>query len=247
MGHVQNTHYRVQFAGSGLDDIPSLCLKKKEEADHAHCRDMSLLDFTVKEVGEDEYYGFTVDKNHRYLLGNFVVSHNSTISALVYAELKMMHKSVEIVPEVAKWLIYKGEEEKLSDQHYVSSEQYKMIKALDGKVDYIIGDSGIMTGLYYNRAYSTKSVSDVIQTEQTIHSMNDEFNNIYVVIERNSEYPFEKEGRVHTEDESKIVDVEIIAMLNEFSIPYKSFLSHKESVRGIVNYILSFEGNGKKN
>lgn len=164
----------------------------------------------------------------------------STLSAMVYAELKMMHKSVEIVPEVAKWLIYRGELETLNDQYYVSSEQYKQIKALEGKVEYVIGDSGILTGLYYNRAYKS-NMSDVKKTEQLILEKNNEFNNIYIYIERNCEFPFEKEGRVHTEEESKIVDVELKEMLREFNIPYKSFLSHRESVGGIVDYILSFE------
>lgn len=163
----------------------------------------------------------------------------STMSSMVYAELKMLHKSVEIVPEVAKWLIYRGELEKLNDQYYVSSEQYKQIKALDGKVEYVIGDSGILTGLYYNRAYRS-NMSDVTKTERMILDKNNEFNNIYIYVERNSEFPFEKEGRVHTEDESEIVDIELKEMLSEFKISYKSFLSHRDSVRGIVDYILSF-------
>jgi nicotinamide riboside kinase len=162
----------------------------------------------------------------------------SLISSLVYAELKMMHKSVEIVPEVAKWLIYRGELEKLNDQYYVSSEQYKMIKALDGKVEYVIGDSGIFTGMYYNRAYKS-NMSDIEKVEKMIWTRNNEFQNIYIYLERNTEYPFENEGRVHNEEESKVVDIELKEMLKEFNIPYKSVLSHRDNVQEIVDYILS--------
>jgi hypothetical protein len=35
------------------------------------------MDIKVKETGLDDYYGFTIDKNHRYVLGNFVVTHNT--------------------------------------------------------------------------------------------------------------------------------------------------------------------------
>jgi hypothetical protein len=163
----------------------------------------------------------------------------SLMSAMVYAELKMMHISAEIVPEVAKWLIYRGQLDKLNDQYYVSSEQYKKIKVLEGKVEYVIGDSGILTGLYYNRAYKS-NMSDVSKTEQMILSKNNEFNNIYVYIERNPEFRFDKEGRVHTEEESKTVDIELKELLHELEIPYKSFLSHKDSVKGIIEYITSF-------
>ncbi len=162
----------------------------------------------------------------------------SLMSSLVYAELKMLHKSVEIVPEVAKWLIYRGELEKLNDQYYVSSEQYKMIKALDGKVEYVIGDSGIFTGMYYNRAYKS-NMSDIVKTEKMIWAKNNEFDNIYIFLERNQEYPFETEGRVHTEEESKVVDIELKEMLKEFNVPYKSVLSYRDNVQEIVDYILS--------
>lgn len=164
----------------------------------------------------------------------------STMSSLVYAEMKMLHKSVEIVPEVAKWLIYKGQFDKLNNQYYVSSKQYNQVKALNGKVEYVIGDSGIFTGLYYNREY-TNNMSDINKTEKMILSKNNEFDNIYIFIESNPEFAFENEGRVHNEEQSKKIQIDLKDMLKEFKIPYKSFLSHRDSVAGIVQYILSFE------
>lgn len=235
--HKCKSTFCIYISGNGLDEIPVVS-STKQAPKHTVARGVNLLNFTIETVGEQPYYGFVVDKNHKYLLGNFIVTHNSTISSLVYAELKMMHKSVEIVPEVAKWLIYRGEFEKLNDQYFVSSDQYKLIKALDGKVEYVIGDSGILTGLYYNRAYKS-NMSDVNKTEQLILKKNNEFNNIYIYVERNPQFAFEKEGRVHTEEESKKVDVELKEMLREFNISYKSFLSHRDSVQGIVEYILS--------
>ncbi len=35
------------------------------------------IPFTIEEASVDDYYGFTVDVNHRYLLGDFLVTHNS--------------------------------------------------------------------------------------------------------------------------------------------------------------------------
>lgn len=160
------------------------------------------------------------------------------LSSLVFAELKMMHKSAEIVPEVAKWLIYKEEFDKLNDQYYVSSEQYRQIKVLDGKVEYVIADSGILTGLYYNKTYQS-NMSDIKKTEKMILDKVSEFNNIYIYVERNPEFEFEKEGRVHNEEESKQIDIELKQMLDDYNISYKSFISDKSSVRGIVDYILN--------
>jgi hypothetical protein len=33
----------------------------------------------VEELPKDNYYGFELDNNHRYVLGNFIVSHNTSI------------------------------------------------------------------------------------------------------------------------------------------------------------------------
>jgi P4 family phage/plasmid primase-like protien len=34
-------------------------------------------DFTIKQVNDDNFYGFELDGNHRYLMGDFTVTHNS--------------------------------------------------------------------------------------------------------------------------------------------------------------------------
>jgi hypothetical protein len=248
-GHTSVNHYHIIHKSKKFAyDIVYLCKSLglsttiKEVFDYfkvtINIKINSLLNFDIEKIGVDDYYGFTIDHNHRYLLDNFIVSHNSTMSSLVYAELKMLHKSAEIVPEVAKWLIYREEFEKLNDQYFVSSEQYKQIKALDGKVEYVIGDSGIFSGLYYNRAYKS-NMSDIQKTEQMILDKNNEFHNIYVYIVRNKNFPFEKEGRVHTEEESMIIDKEIKYLLDEYNIKYLSVLSDKTSIPTIMNYILS--------
>lgn len=43
----------------------------------------SLYNFEVKELSMDEYYGFVLDGNHRFLLGDFTVSHNTTCGIIL--------------------------------------------------------------------------------------------------------------------------------------------------------------------
>lgn len=194
----------------------------------------------IYSVEKQIYYGFMLDGNHRFLLGDYTVTHNSVMSALVFAELKMMHKSVELVPEIAKWLIYNNATDKLDDQAFVSVQQYRQLKALDGKVDYIVGDSGLITGLYYNLHYkpTLKTNETIQQTEQFIHSLNNEFDNIYIVLERNPDIPFEQHGRVHTEEESKTIDTALREMVDTLGVKYTVFTSDRNSVPAIVEYIL---------
>ncbi len=44
--------------------------------------------FVVKEKPRDRYYGFTLDGNHKYLLGDFTVSHNTAMALWVVGEIK---------------------------------------------------------------------------------------------------------------------------------------------------------------
>lgn len=161
----------------------------------------------------------------------------SVMSALLYTELKMMHKSTEIVPEFAKWLIYRDQLDKLRDQYYVSTKQYEMIKAVDGKVEYCIADSGIFTGLFYNKEYPD-NVSDVKKTEAMIMERMSEFQNIYIYLERNDDYPFEKEGRVHNEEQSREIDGKLKELMDSMGIEYISVKSDKSNIGKIIEYVL---------
>lgn len=46
-------------------------------------RKYNEYNFDVVCIGRGNYYGFTVDKNHRFVLGNFIVTHNTCTSILV--------------------------------------------------------------------------------------------------------------------------------------------------------------------
>lgn len=167
-------------------------------------------------------------------------SGKSVIASLLFAELKMLHYSAEYVQEYAKTLIWKEKLDELDNQYTVSMEQYKMISAVNGKVDYICLDSPLLIGLYYNRTYKT-NVSDVKKTERMILSKMAEFDNIYIFLDRNMEYPYEIAGRIHTEEESKIISEEFIELMEELGIKYRRFVSNKKNINDMLEYILSYK------
>lgn len=161
----------------------------------------------------------------------------SLMSAMTFAELKILHFKAEYVQEYAKTLVWQKRFDELNNQYHVSMEQYKMIKAVDSAVDYIICDSGLLIGVFYNR-YSKTNVSNVQRTENVILNKMKEFDNIYIFLERNPEFPYEKEGRMQDEDEAKQIDLQFKALLHELKLPYKTFLSSKNSIPNIIDYIL---------
>lgn len=88
--------WRVTFYGStGL--IPCKLARKINSRGPSKC-DPLLSGFTVESIGEGNYYGFTLDGDHLFLLEDFTISHNTT-TALEFAKrlgfrtLILVHKN----------------------------------------------------------------------------------------------------------------------------------------------------------
>jgi superfamily II DNA or RNA helicase len=47
-----------------------------------------LTDIKIENIGIDKYYGFTIDGNHRFLLGDFTVTHNTVMGLNIITKLK---------------------------------------------------------------------------------------------------------------------------------------------------------------
>jgi hypothetical protein len=68
-----------------IEDNDNLLRECKEYAVNFDDIDISILDvpvlsqITIQSVGRGNYYGFTLDANHRYVLGDFTVTHNTTL------------------------------------------------------------------------------------------------------------------------------------------------------------------------
>lgn len=167
-------------------------------------------------------------------------SGKSTMASLLYSELKMMHHDAEYVQEIAKRLIYEEKFDELNNQFNISKAQYEIIKAVSGKVKYTITDSGIMVNLFYNREYAN-NICNVEKVEQIFKEKLYEFNNINIFLERNEDYPYQNEGRVHTLQQSKEISKKMEKMLIEYKLPYKKFLSHKDNMQAIIDYIFEME------
>jgi len=162
----------------------------------------------------------------------------STFAALIYANLKLKHKSVEYVQEYVKHLIWQGRTDELNNQYYVSQQQYKMLKAIDGKLEYIITDGALLHGLYYNKVFPW-NVSNIEKTNEMILEKIDEFNNIYIFLER-GDFPYEREGRIHSYEESVKIEEDLESLLKIYDLNYfkvKSDISNLEEMMRIIEQI----------
>lgn len=70
----------IRIMGNHLDEIPTR-IKRKQivYSQQRLTKTIHFTRFTVTHLGKDTFCGWSIDKNERFLLGNFVVTHNSRL------------------------------------------------------------------------------------------------------------------------------------------------------------------------
>lgn len=84
------TYYIMHIVGEGLDQVPVKCPRKISRV-RTKTKNVLVNSFTMEEIGDGDYYGFELDKNHRYLTGDGVVHHNSNGKSKLF---ELMQKAV---------------------------------------------------------------------------------------------------------------------------------------------------------
>jgi superfamily II DNA or RNA helicase len=90
-------YHSVSIYGSRLDEIPVLLETKRGEK-MLQTEDCLVNDFTIEPIKETNYYGFTIDGNHRFLLEDYTVTHNTFLS--IYISFKIRLKTLIVVNRV---------------------------------------------------------------------------------------------------------------------------------------------------
>jgi superfamily II DNA or RNA helicase len=84
----EGTYYRTFIHGKGLEEIPIKCERKKC-LPRKQIKDALVTRIKVIKKEEDDYYGFELDGNRRYVLGDFTVTHNTIMALYIIAKLKL--------------------------------------------------------------------------------------------------------------------------------------------------------------
>jgi intein/homing endonuclease len=83
----EGTYYRTIIHGKGLEEIPVKCPRKKvtprqqiKNALHTRIR--------LEKLEVDDYYGFEIDGNRRFVLGDCTVTHNTVMALKIVEQIK---------------------------------------------------------------------------------------------------------------------------------------------------------------
>lgn len=78
-------YHRITISGN-VSRIPTR-LTRKQAGPRQQVKDVLVTGIKVEPIGVDNYYGFEIDGNHRFLLGDFTVTHNTVCVKLLMNEL----------------------------------------------------------------------------------------------------------------------------------------------------------------
>jgi superfamily II DNA or RNA helicase len=78
---AEGYYFRVSLSGD-LSEIPCK-LPRKKATKRLQKKDVLVTGFSYEEAGYDDYFGFKVDGDNRYLLSDFTVTHNSGKSFVI--------------------------------------------------------------------------------------------------------------------------------------------------------------------
>lgn len=157
-------------------------------------------------------------------------SGKSTIASGVFYELKKRGINCEMALEFAKDKVWEESFKTMDDQIYIFGKQFHKIWRLKDKVNVIITDSPLLISIHYNKDKSKYFDKFVIEQYNR-------FNNKLYFIERNNDN-YQKEGRLQTFDEAKVIDNDIRNILNKWNVNYTS-IKNNIAVESIVNDILT--------
>lgn len=88
--------FRTYISGEGLENIPTK-IPRKRASSRKQIKNVLVTRIKVKKLQVDNYYGFEIDGNHRFILGDFTVTHNtvcgiSMMCTLAKKTLIIVHK-----------------------------------------------------------------------------------------------------------------------------------------------------------
>ena len=86
--YKDGSYFRITISGEGLDEIPTL-LPSKKASPRRQIKDALVTGIKVNHVGIDAYYGFVLDGNSRYVMGDFTVTHNTVVSLYIACSIGM--------------------------------------------------------------------------------------------------------------------------------------------------------------
>lgn len=162
----------------------------------------------------------------------------STLAAQIYAELSKKGESVELVREVAKQWAWEGRQPSVFEQIYITTEQMFKETSLYGKVKYVVTDSPIELGDFYNLYYhgNTALTNEwLIEVSKASYPNVESLVGLFVPIEPKL---FQDTGRFSNLEESLIIEKQLKGYLSNQWLQFKVLNNPETRLQDALKEIL---------
>ena len=85
-GPKKGTYFLTNICGKGIEEIPTLCPRKKGY-ERKQIKDALTYRLQIEKLDVDNYYGFEIDGNRRFVLADFTVTHNTVLSLNIISQI----------------------------------------------------------------------------------------------------------------------------------------------------------------
>jgi len=157
----------------------------------------------------------------------------SLFTAAIILYLSLHHKSVELIPDFAKSLVWQKDYEALKNQYHIAQQQFRMIELLDGQVQYLVTECSLPQVLYYNEHFP-ENICDVTKTRKQILEWYKQHNNVNLMVERDPERKYIHTGRFQDEEQAREVDRGLRALLRRDGLTYTSVKPELEAINAFA-------------
>lgn len=154
------------------------------------------------------------------------------MAAALFEDLKKRGFNAELVTEYAKDKVWEHNDTVFSNQVYILGKQSYRVSRVAGQVDVIITDSPILLSAIYNPDPEIQNELEALTVK-----MFNQYNNLNIVLKRI--FPYQKEGRMHSEEQSSEIYQKIIECLNQNGIGYSVFDNKDGTQQALMDIIVN--------
>lgn len=156
----------------------------------------------------------------------------SLVSSAIILYLKLRQKTVEVIPDYAKSLVWQRNFEVLKNQYFIAQRQFEMLELLDGQIQYLITECSLPQVLYYNENYAD-NICDIAKTHKQILAWYKQHDNINVFVER-GDRKYVHTGRFQDEEQAKAIDRGLRTLLTRENLRYTALPPNVDAINAFA-------------
>jgi hypothetical protein len=160
----------------------------------------------------------------------------SLITAAIIVFLKLREKTIEVIPDFAKSLVWQQNFEVLKNQYFIAQRQFEMLSLLDGQVQFLVTECSLPQVLFYNENY-LDNICDIEKTRKQILEWYNQCNNINIFVER-GDRKYIRTGRFQDEEQARNVDRGMRELLDREALPYTVLPSDVTAVNAFASTLI---------